>query len=348
VLVIDDSALVRKVLTEALAGEPDIEVVGTAPDPIVARDKIAAVEPDVLTLDLEMPRMDGLTFLRELMGSHPLPVIVISSAARAGCSAAVQAMEYGAVDVLCKPNGPYSIGDLRLTLASKIRAASVARPRRRAGPVQAQCKEPVNCAAVNQQPIETLIAIGASTGGTEAIRHILEELPAHMPPIAIVQHIPPVFSRAFADRLNGLVSLQVKEAVNWDTVIAGRVLIAPGDQHMLLRRTARGYAVELKNGPRICYQRPSVDVLFESLAAAQGCQLIGVLLTGMGNDGAAGLLKLRNWGAHTIAQDEASSVVYGMPREAVKLGAAQQVLPLEQIAATLQRLCGIHAAARPA
>jgi two-component system chemotaxis response regulator CheB len=349
VLIIDDSALVRRILADALAGEPGIEVVGTAPDPIAARDKISALHPDVLTLDIEMPRMDGLTFLAEIMSAHPLPVIVISSIAQAGCAASLRAIEYGAVEVLGKPNGPYSVGDLRLTLASKVRAASVARLRNRtsAGRIAATKQIPAVKAppTSSRDQFDTIVAIGASTGGTEAIRQILEHLPAGMPPITVVQHIPAGFSRAFADRLNGLVALHVKEASNWDPVLPGQVLIAPGDQHMLLRRGTRGYAVELKNGPRVCYQRPSVDVLFESLAVAKGCRLIGVLLTGMGNDGASGLLRLRNAGAATIAQDESSSVIYGMPREAAKLGAAQQILPLEQIATALQRLCAGQAVA---
>jgi two-component system chemotaxis response regulator CheB len=332
-LIVDDSAIVRKILTEALAGEPDIEVVGSAPDPYVARDKILALRPDVLTLDIEMPRMDGLTFLKKLMHFHPLPAVVISSLTQPSCRIAVEALELGAVEVLAKPGGPYSVGELRHTLASKIRAAAVSRVRRPqpAAELPARGTSPAAAPARPPLPGDTVIAIGASTGGTEAIASVLTKLPASTPGIVIAQHIPPQFSRAFAIRLNDICALEVKEAEDGDALRPGRALVAPGDFHMLLRNTGGRYFVNVKPGPRVCYQRPSVDVLFSSVAEAAGNRAIGVLLTGMGSDGSQGLLKMRQAGARTIAQDEATCVVFGMPREAILAGAAEQVLALPTI-----------------
>ena len=329
VLIVDDSAIVRKILTEALADEPDLEVVGSAPDPYVARDKILALRPDVLTLDIEMPRMDGLTFLKKLMHFHPLPTVVISSLAQPSCRAAVEALELGAVEVLAKPGGPYSVGELRHTLASKIRAAASSRVR----PSPAVPRPTPTPAPVRQSlTSDTVIAIGASTGGTEAIAAVLTRLPASIPGIVIAQHIPPQFSRAFAHRLNETCAFEVKEAEEGDEVRPGRALVAPGDFHMLLRASAGRYWVSVKTGPRVCYQRPSVDVLFSSVAEVAGNRAVGVILTGMGADGAHGLLKMRQAGARTIAQDEATCVVFGMPREAIALGAAEQVMALPSIA----------------
>ena len=330
VLIIDDSAIVRKILTDALSAEPDIEVVGTAPDPYVARDKILALHPDVLTLDIEMPRMDGLTFLRKLMHFHPLPTVVISSLAQLSCRAAVQALESGAVEVLAKPGGPYSVGELRHTLAAKVRAASASRLRKGAA-AQADKTGPPEPAHAALPP-DAIIAIGASTGGTEAIAAVLSATPRSAPAIVIVQHIPSGFSRAFANRLNENCALEVKEAEDGDAVLPGRALIAPGDYHMVLRRAGGREYVSVKTGPRVCYQRPSVDVLFLSVAETAGARAVGVLLTGMGSDGAQGLLKMRQAGSATIAQDEATCVVYGMPREAVRLNAAERVLPLSRVA----------------
>jgi two-component system chemotaxis response regulator CheB len=326
-LIIDDSAIVRKILTEALAGNPDIEVVGSAPDPYVARDKILALQPDVLTLDIEMPRMDGLTFLKKLMHFHPMPAVVISSLTQPSCRAAVEALELGAVEVLAKPGGPYSVGELRTTLAAKIRAAAVSRVRR----PQPAAEPPVRDTPP-QLSGDTVIAIGASTGGTEAIAAVLTKLPASTPGVVIAQHIPTQFSRAFATRLNDLCAMEVKEAEDGDELHPGRALVAPGDFHMLLRNTGGRYSVNVKTGPKVCYQRPSVDVLFSSVAEAAGSRAIGVLLTGMGADGAQGLLKMRRAGARTIAQNEATCVVFGMPREAIVAGAAEQVLALPAIA----------------
>ena len=339
ILIVDDSAIVRKILAEALAGEADLEVVGSAPDPYVARDKILALQPDVLTLDIEMPRMDGLTFLRKLMHFHPMPAVVISSLAQPSCRAAIQAMELGAVEVLAKPGGPYSVGELRSTLAAKIRAAAAARVRRPGegpGPLPAKpVDRPAAPSLLPASAAETVIAIGASTGGTEAISAILTRLPEAMPPILIAQHIPPEFSRAFAARLNDHCALEVKEAADGDAVRPGLALVAPGDFHMLLRGGPGRWSVSVKTGPRVCYQRPSVDVLFQSVAEAANGRALGVLLTGMGNDGAQGLLRMRQARCRTIAQDESTCVVFGMPHEAIRAGAVERVLPLPAIAGAL-------------
>ncbi len=341
VLVVDDSAIVRKILTESLAAESDLEVVGSAPDPYVARDKILALQPDVLTLDIEMPRMDGITFLQKLMRFRPMPVIVISSLGQASCEKAVEALRLGAVEVLAKPSGPYSVGELRLVLAQKIRAAAAARLRVSPPPAAAAPESPPAAPGAGYDPT-ALVAIGASTGGTEAIQTILERLPAGAPPIVITQHIPAGFSRAFADRLNQICKIRVKEAEDGDAVEPGRALVAPGDFHMLVRSAGAGWRVTVKTGPRVHYQRPAVDVLFASVAECCGAGAIGALLTGMGADGAQGLLKMKNAGAFTIAQDEASCVVFGMPREAIRMGAAGKVLPLDRIGAAV-----LAAAARP-
>ncbi len=341
-LIVDDSAIVRKILTEALAGEPDIEVVGTAPDPYVARDKILALRPDVLTLDIEMPRMDGLTFLRKLMSSHPMPVIVISSLVHSSCKASLEA---GAVEVLAKPGGPYSVGELRLALATKIRAAAASRPRRGETHPETAAGAPAKSPARGLPALAarslpaltdgfdpaTVIAIGASTGGTEAIADVLTRLPEHCPGIVITQHIPANFSRAFAERLDRICQMRVKEAVNGDELAPGLALVAPGDFHMLLHKRSGRYFVSVKEGPRVCYQRPSVDVMFQSVSEAAGRHAIGVILTGMGADGVAGMLQMKQAGAQTIAQDEESCVVFGMPREAIRMGAVDHVHPLANI-----------------
>jgi two-component system chemotaxis response regulator CheB len=334
VLIVDDSAIVRRILSEALSGEDDIEIAGTAPDPYVARDKILALRPDVLTLDIEMPRMDGLTFLKKLMHFHPLPAIVISSLAQPSCRTAIQALEFGAVEVLAKPGGPYSAGELRHELAQKVRAAAAAHVRRAEDGSSPRQAKPSSPGRLNAQafPDGMVLAVGASTGGTEAIAKVLTQLPESCPGIVVAQHIPAQFSGAFAKRLNELCAMEVKEAEDGDSLGTGIALIAPGDFHMLLRKTGGRYYVSVKTGPRVCYQRPSVDVLFSSVAEVAGADAVGVLLTGMGNDGAQGLLKMRREGARTIAQNEATCVVYGMPREAVELGAAEHVLPLSAIA----------------
>ncbi len=343
VLIIDDSAIVRKYLSEAIAEEPDMEVVGVAPDPFIARDKILALQPDVLTLDIEMPRMDGLTFLQKLMVYHPMPAIVISSLGQASSETALDALRYGAVDVIPKPGGPYSVGELRSSLPQKIRAAASSHVRKHE-PAAASIPATRAPQEVSTFRAGTIIAIGASTGGTEAIREVLVDLPANTPGIVVTQHIPEVFSTAFANRLDKLCKMEVKEAADGDEIRPGRVLIAPGNFHMIVRRVGNLARVQIQDGPRVCYQRPSVDVMFTSVAAAAKDQAIGVLLTGMGADGARGLLKMKECGARTMVQDEQSCVVYGMPREAVKLNAADQVLPLSLISRAILRQASIVAA----
>lgn len=343
VMIIDDSAIVRKILAETLAGEPDLEVVGAFPDPLTAKEKLATLRPDVLTVDIEMPRMDGITFVRELMASTPIPSIIVSSVAQQGCDRAIQALEAGAVEVLAKPSGPYSVGGLKQTLAQKIRAAAQARLSvRRPGAAAA----PARTAPAVRTHVwrDALIAIGASTGGTEAVREVLRQLSADCPPVLVVQHIPPVFSRSFAERLDSVCAIAAREARDGDTLSPGTALIAPGDQHMVLRRTPAGLQVRLNSGPRVCYQRPAVDVLFQSVAQTSGLRALGAILTGMGSDGAAGLKRMRDAGAHTIAQDEATCVVYGMPKEAVLLGAAERVLPLNRIGEAIRAWCTTAAA----
>lgn len=330
VLVVDDSALVRRAITEALSADPELEVVGTACDPYVARDKIKTLHPDVLTLDMEMPRMDGLTFLRILQERRPIPVVVVSSVTPAGSKLALEALEAGAVEVLAKPNSAYSLGAIRGELARSVKAGARVTLGNLRRPVVAD--RPAGMASsgftfnVNQ-----LVCIGASTGGTEAIKRVLTQLPENTPGICIVQHIPPVFSRAFAERLNDLCAMEVREAVHGDELRQGLALIAPGDFHMTVARSGGRYRVSLNQGPALHYTRPAVDVLFNSAAGAAGRQVVGVLLTGMGCDGAQGMRKLKEAGAATIAQNEETCVVYGMPHAAAQLGVVDRVLPLEKI-----------------
>jgi two-component system, chemotaxis family, protein-glutamate methylesterase/glutaminase len=342
VLVVDDSAIVRKLLTDAISSDPELEVVGTAPDPYIARDKILALKPDVLTLDVEMPRMDGLTFLKKVMQYRPIPVIIISSLGQASCQVALDALRLGAVEVLAKPGGPYSVGELRHNLASKIRAAAVAKLRQTKVSVEPAKPHPVVETHRHEPSVvsssfdpSAVIALGASTGGTEALKEVLMHLPANSPGIVITQHIPPVFSRAFASRLNEICPMEVKEACDGDIVAPGRALVAPGNFHMLLRKSADGYRVQVKDGPQVCYQRPSVDVMFSSVADIAGSSTVAAILTGMGADGAQGILKLKRAGAKTIAQDEASCVVFGMPREAIRTGAVDRVVPLQHVAGAI-------------
>jgi len=338
VLIVDDSAIVRKIFTEELAKYPDIEVVGSAPDPFVARDKIVNLNPHVITLDIEMPRMDGLTFLRKLMKYHPVPTVVVSSLTKEGSSLTLEALEIGAVDVIAKPGGSYSVGDMSAQLVEKIRAAARARfivpHQRNIGSAAAAVEAP----QALSQTTNKIIAIGASTGGTEAIKAVLTKLPHNSPGVVIVQHMPANFTAAFAERLNNLCRINVREARDNDTVVPGTALLAPGNYHMLLRRSGARYYVEVKTGPMVHHQRPAVDVLFKSVAKYAGANAVGVILTGMGADGAEGLKEMKNMGAATIAQDEKSCVVFGMPKEAIKLGAADRVVPLENIAAEILRM----------
>jgi two-component system chemotaxis response regulator CheB len=346
VLVVDDSAIVRKILSETLASETDIEVVGTAPDPIIALDKIQRLQPDVLTLDIEMPRMDGLTFLKQLMHTQPMPVILISSLAQSSVEIALEALRHGAVDVLAKPSGPYSVGELRASLSSRIRAAARAKLRSAPAHTPEPARIPAAAKPAAPPPLPApasdptrLIAIGASTGGTEAIAHVLTQMPAAIPPIVITQHIPPMFSRTFAERLNKLCRFEVREAVDGDATRPGLALVAPGGLHMVLEKNGSGFRVKIKDGPLVCYQRPSVDVLFTSVASAAGSRAVGAILTGMGNDGAQGMKRMKDQGSVNIAQDEATCVIFGMPREAIRAGAVDQVLPLDRIAAALLSAC---------
>ncbi len=330
VLIVDDSAVVRRILSDALSGLMDIEVVGTAPDPFVARDKILDLRPDVLTLDIEMPRMNGLTFLKRLMHYKPMPAIIISSLGQAGCAATVEALRLGAVDVLAKPQGTNSAGELSAQLAGKVRLAAATKVRRSAGTMPA-----LPSFASSAAMCRHVVAIGASTGGTQAIETVLRGFSADCPAIVVAQHIPAGFSRAFANRLNQCLPMEVKEAEDGDSVEAGRVLIAPGNFHMLLKKQGGAYRVLVKEGPLVCYQRPSVDVLFGSVAQAAGADCVAVILTGMGSDGALGMKRIRDAGGWTIAQDEESCVVYGMPREAVKANAVEESFSLNRIPAAI-------------
>ena len=330
VLLIDDSAMVRKIFSQELSRDPEIEVVGTAPDPYIGRDKIVQLKPDVLILDVEMPRMDGLTFLEKLMKHYPMPVIIVSSLAKEGGQVALKAIELGAAEVMAKPGSSYSVKDMSEQLIEKIKAVSQIKQFKTFS-IQETSH---TVATYNRSMIKTtnkIIAIGASTGGTEAIKEVLIRLPADMPPILIVQHMPQNFTKSFADRLNNICELEVKEAENGERVNRGKVLIAPGNKHMVLKRSGASYYVDIKDGPLVFHQRPSVEVLFISVAKYAGANAIGVILTGMGKDGAKGLLEMKNTGAFTIAQDEKSCVVFGMPKEAIMMGATSKIVSLDKI-----------------
>jgi len=334
VLVVDDSAVVRKVFKEELSREKDIEVVGTAPDPYVARDKIVKLQPDVITLDIEMPRMDGLTFLKKLMRHYPLPVIIVSSLTKKGGKLAMDALSFGALEVMSKPSSAYSVGEMGVQMIDKIRAVAKIkvgpkgeRSSASSGSIQAKMASNALSRTTNK-----IIAIGASTGGTEALKAVLTGMPPNAPGTLVVQHMPANFTTSFAERLNELSAMTIKEARDGDSLVNGVALIAPGNYHMLLKRSGARYYVQVKKGPLVHHQRPAVDVLFHSVAAYAGGNAVGVILTGMGSDGALGLLKMKEAGARTMAQDEKSCIVFGMPKEAIKLGAAEKVLPLENIA----------------
>jgi two-component system chemotaxis response regulator CheB len=333
VLIVDDSAVVRKVISEELSRYDDIEIVGTAVDPYVARDKIVELRPDVITLDLEMPRMDGLSFLSKLMKHYPMPVVVLSSLTPNNSELALRALDLGAVEVLCKPGASYSTKNISLQLVHAIRSAAVAKVKPDSGESRLR-PDPENVKTANLLVNTThkVIAIGASTGGTKAIEAVLAQVPPTAPGIVIVQHMPEHFTSSFARRLNEICPMQVREARDNDHVIPGVALIAPGNRHMVLTRNGGIYAVRIKSGPRVHYQRPSVDVLFQSVAKHAARNAVGVMLTGMGADGAKGMLAMKESGAHTLAQDETTCVVYGMPKEAVKLGAVDEIVPLPQIA----------------
>ncbi len=336
VLIVDDSALIRSVMREIISSQPDMEVVAVAPDPLIARDLIRQTDPDVLTLDVEMPKMDGLDFLERLMRLRPMPVVMVSSLTERGSETTLRALELGAVDVVAKPKMSIQSGmrDYAELITDKIRAASKARVQAR--PRQSADSPAGVPLALMRNPMlssERLIIIGASTGGTEAIREFLQQMPSDCPGILIVQHMPEGFTRSFAQRLNQLCRVSVKEAEGNERVLPGHVYLAPGHSHLLLAKSGANYVTQLDAGPPVNRHRPSVDVLFASTAAHAGKNAVGVILTGMGKDGAAGMLKMREAGAVNFAQDESSCVVYGMPREAVAAGAVHEVATLAQLPA---------------
>lgn len=330
VLVVDDSAVVRHAISDTLNRDPELEVVATAGDPYIARDKILELRPDVITLDIEMPRMDGLTFLRILQKHYPMRVVIVSSITVAGSKAALDALASGALDVIAKPTSAWSLGTLRDQLPERVKAAARARLLSPVATPHSDHRASEPAISTHFHPRQ-LIVVGASTGGTEAIKSVLTQLPAGLPPICIVQHIPPGFSRAFAERLNQCCAFPVREAAQGDEVKPGTALIAPGDYHMSLLHKGDTYRACLDQRPPRHHTRPSVDVLFESAAECAGRNVLSVLLTGMGSDGARGMKALKQCGAQTIAQNEETCVVYGMPRAAVELGVVDHVLPLERI-----------------
>ena len=354
VLVVDDSATVRQTLTAVLEEDPQIEVIGAASDPFSAARYIAKEVPDVITLDVEMPRMDGITFLRKLMSQHPIPVVMCSSLTEEGSATLIQALEAGAVDVILKPKIGVAdhLNESRQRICEAVKGAAQARLSNRPRPqpatsirapekkltADAMLPPPPEGVRAMARTTETVICIGASTGGTESLREVLQALPSNAPGIVIVQHMPEKFTAAFARRLNDLCAVEVKEAADGDAVLRGRVLIAPGNQHTLLERSGARYYVSVKTGPLVSRHRPSVDVLFRSAARAAGSNAVGVIMTGMGDDGARGLDEMKQAGAFTIAQDEATSIVFGMPKEAIARGAATKIMPLGRIAGEILRL----------
>jgi two-component system, chemotaxis family, protein-glutamate methylesterase/glutaminase len=350
VLVVDDSAVVRQTLTEILASDRDIAEVESASDPYVAAEKLRHFVPDVITLDIEMPRMDGLTFLQKLMSQHPVPVVICSSLAEDHCETTMRALELGAADIITKPKlgTKLFLEEARIRICDAVKAAARVQVRTARLPVNAMAVQPKLTADVvlakgtSQAMIQTterIVAVGASTGGTEALREFLQVLPSDCPGIVIVQHMPEKFTAAFAKRLDSICAVQVKEAEDGDTVIRGRALIAPGNRHTLLKRSGARYFVEVKDGPLVSRHRPSVDVLFRSVARYAGRNAVGVIMTGMGDDGAAGMAEMKDAGATNLAQDEATCVVFGMPAEAVKHGGVHKVLPLQSLAGEVLRLC---------
>ncbi len=359
IIIVDDSAIVRQVLRNELERQPGIEVVATAADPLLAREKILELHPDCVILDLEMPKMDGLTFLRKLMKFHPVPVIVCSGLTPKGCALAVECLEAGAFEVVSKPGGNFSVREVAARLAELVQAAASSRPRPRATAPTLSSASLLSSTSSPIAPPSTarvadartgsnrLIAIGTSTGGTEALRVVLSALPLDTPGIVMVQHMPEGFTKAFADRLNTLCAIEVKEAQDGDVIRTGRALLAPGSQHMRVVREGSQWVVRVFDGPRVMRHKPSVEVLFESAAQVAGARALGVIVTGMGGDGATGLLAMRKAGAVTIAQDEQSCVVFGMPREAIRCGGAQIVAPLDRIAKLIGDFTAQRLAADP-
>jgi len=346
VLIIDDSAVIRKILSVSLNKYKDIEVVGTAPDPFIARDKILSLKPDVLTLDVEMPRMDGLTFLKKIMTFHPIPTIMVSSLSQDGGDVTLKALEIGAVDYVAKPSNRLScdVKNIIHDLYQKIKTASTITMRRNGNTKINQQERSANRIFQSTSTLQhytmfkgtnKIIVIGASTGGTEALKEVLVQMPADSPGIAIVQHMPEIFTKAFAQRLDSLCAIKVREGKNGDSLTQGQAIIAPGNYHMKLRRNGSMYYIETSQEERVHHQRPAADVLFYSAARFAGLNAVGVIMTGMGADGARGLLKMKESGAKTIAQDEESCVVFGMPKEAIKLGAVDKTVTLHKIPETI-------------
>ncbi len=348
VLIVDDSAVVRQTLVEILSSDSDIEIIGTASDPFIAAERIEEVVPDVITLDIEMPKMDGLTFLQKIMSQHPIPVVICSSLTTNGSETALKALEFGAVELITKPKigTKQFLEESRIHICDIVKAASLAHLKKTSALqniVQPKLSADVILPKSNSKSLiettEKVVVVGASTGGTEALKVFLELLPMDSPGIVIVQHMPENFTSAFAKRLDGLCRLSIKEAENGDSVIRGRALIAPGNHHLLLKRSGARYFVEVKDGPLVSRHRPSVDVLFRSAARYAGKNAVGVIMTGMGDDGAKGMFELKEAGAFTIAQDEKTCVVFGMPQEAIKLGGVDAVMPLQNIAGKVLNQC---------
>ena len=351
VLIVDDSAIVRQTLADIISSDPQMEVMAVASDPFIAAERMRLEIPDVITLDVEMPRMDGLTFLHKIMSQHPIPVVMCSSLAESGSETVLKALEYGAVDIIRKPlmGTKQFLDESKIRICDSVKAAALSRMKKRPATSMRDVEPKLTADAVLAkstsramiQTTEKVVVVGASTGGTEALRIFLEALPPDAPGIVIVQHMPENFTAAFAKRLDSICRVSIKEAADDDTVIRGRVLIAPGNGHLLLKRSGARYYVEVKDGPLVSRHRPSVDVLFRSTARYAGENAVGVIMTGMGDDGAAGLLEMKEAGAATIAQDESTCVVFGMPHEAIKRGAAQKVLPLQEIAGAVMLKCTI-------
>ena len=351
VLIVDDSASVRQALTDVLSDDPDIEVIGTAGDPFAAAKIIQNEIPDVITLDVEMPRMDGISFLRKIMSQRPIPVVMCSSLTEEGSETLMQALEAGAVDVILKPKmgTRQFLEDSAVNIRESVKAASAAQLRKLPAKRMTVSKKltadvimppPVPGAKAMARTTEKIVCIGASTGGTESLRVVIEALPADSPGVVVVQHMPELFTASFARRLDGVAKVTVKEAEDGDPVLRGHVLIAPGNRHTLLQRSGARYHVTVQDGPLVSRHRPSVDVLFRSAARYAGANAIGIIMTGMGDDGAKGLLEMRQAGAYTVAQNEETCVVFGMPKEAIALGAAERVLPLDLLAQEIRRMDG--------
>ena len=346
VLIVDDAALVRRVLKKILKSDPMLDVVGTAHDAQAAMQKIKTLQPDVITLDIVMPGMDGLTFLERLMKSHPLPVVMISTLTSDGAPETFKALELGAVEVIPKPEWDVSekLEEMSIRLIDVVKAAAQAKIKSQQQLfLQVPAKKSADAVLTRSVPVggmasKPIIAVGSSTGGTDALRELLQPLPADTPGIVIVQHMPALFTAPFAQRLDRICAMIVREAVDGDRLSQGTVLVAPGDQHLLIDRDHNGYVVRLDSGPLVNRHRPSVDVLFRSVAASAGAQAVGIILTGMGSDGAQGMQEMKQAGAHTIAQDEASCVVFGMPKMAIKAGCVDHILPLSDIATSVLQL----------